>query len=125
MNNSPILSTAPPAVGEVKIMQPERKLTDIFYTCGLIFIAVCCFFIPLSSSLMGASAALFSLFWILSGRIVKLPELLRENPLALLALLLFGLMCAALFYGPASVEDSLSALKKYRELLFSWWSYRC
>lgn len=93
------------------------KLTSRIETVGLYSLIVSCFFIPFSSSLMGATTTLALICWILSGKIKNLPHLLRTNALVILATALFTLLIAGVFYSSAETGDSLSILKKYRELL--------
>lgn len=85
---------------------------------GVFFVIVTCFFIPLSTSLMGISAGLVVLFWILSGRIFRLPQLLAKSPVSFVSLLLFVLFVVGVFYSPVGYEEALDTLKKYRELVF-------
>ncbi len=76
-----------------------------------------CFTIPLSTSLMDLCAALVVLFWLLSGRAMLLPGLVRHSPVVCLAILLFLLFLAGLIPSPAPIRDSFAVLMKYRELL--------
>lgn len=99
-------------------MKLPRKTSEIFYTCGLGATIACCFFIPLSSSIMGGTALLATLFWLCSGRIKNLPQLTRSNPLVIVFFALLIIFAVGLFYSPADLDDSLSIFKKYRELLF-------
>lgn len=93
------------------------KLTSRIESVGLYSLIASCFFIPLSSSLMGATTILALICWIASGKIKELPKLLFTNKLALLSTALFFLFIAGVFYSPAETGDALSALKKYRELI--------
>lgn len=98
-----------------------RKLAhtqSIFDVAGNFFIILCCFFIPFSTSLMGATSILAAVCWILSGRFFSLPQLMQSNKLVFLAVALFLLFIAGLFYSPVPMNEALSTLKKYRELLF-------
>lgn len=98
-----------------------RKLThtrSIFDVAGNFFIILCCFFIPFSTSLMGATAILAACCWILSGRVFSLPRLMMDNKLVFLAISLFLLLAAGLFYTPVPLSEALSILKKYRELIY-------
>ncbi len=76
-----------------------------------------CFTIPLSTSLMDLCSALVVLFWLLSGRAMLLPRLVRQNPVACLATLLFLYFLAGLIPSPAPIRESFAVLMKYRELL--------
>ena len=49
---------------------------------------------------------------------MKLPQIIRNSPVSLVALLLFLLFVIGLAYSPADLADGLSNLKKYRELIF-------
>lgn len=93
------------------------KLTSRIETVGLYSLIASCFFIPFSSSLMGATTILALVCWILSGKIAELPHLLRSDKLVFLATTLFTLLIAGVFYSPAETAEALSILKKYRELL--------
>jgi O-antigen ligase len=98
-----------------------KKLTHLrskVNTAGIFFIILSCFFIPFSTSLMGATATLAAVCWLLSGKVFTLPQLMWSNKLVGLAITLFLLLIAGLVYTPASLEDALSFLKKYRELLY-------
>lgn len=68
--------------------------------------------------MMGATATLALIFWVLSGELARLPHLCREHLSAALALLLFLLLAVSTFFSAAPSDESLSVLKKYRELLY-------
>ena len=93
------------------------KLTTRIESVGLYSLIASCFFIPFSSSLMGATTILAFICWVVSGKVKELPQLLLTNKLTLLASALFLLLVAGVFYSPAETGDALSALKKYRELI--------
>lgn len=98
-----------------------NKLTQLrskANSAGVFFIILSCFFIPFSTSLMGAAAALAAVFWLLSGKLFSLPKLMCSNPLVGLAIILFLLLVAGLVTTPAPLDDALAFLKKYRELLY-------
>lgn len=76
-----------------------------------------CFCIPLSTSLMDLCSVLVVLFWLLSGKALLLPRLLRTQPVMILSIGLFLFFLVALFYSPADPAYSLAVLMKYRELL--------
>lgn len=84
---------------------------------GLYSTIASCFFIPFSSSLMGATTILALLCWFASGKVAELPHLILTNKLVLCAIGLFLLLIAGIFYSPVETIDALSSLKKYRELL--------
>ena len=94
------------------------RTRSIFDVGGNFSIILCCFFIPFSTSLMGATAILAACCWVLSGRVFSLPRLMVSNKLVFLAIALFLLFVAGLFYSPVPITDALACLKKYRELLF-------
>lgn len=98
-------------------MMNTSKLTNRIESVGLYSLIASCFFIPFSSSLMGATTILALLCWLVSGKVRELPQLLLSSTLALLSTALFLLLVAGLFYTPAETGDALSALKKYRELI--------
>ncbi|MFW2364993.1 MAG: O-antigen ligase family protein, partial [Desulforhopalus sp.] len=99
-------------------MRIPESIRNKFHTAGLFFVVACCLFIPLSSSIMGGTAILACLCWIISGRAFSLPRLMFSNIHLLLAVTLFILLSAGVYYSPADLSTSLSTLKKYRELLF-------
>jgi O-antigen ligase len=99
----------------MKKLAHARSNIDV---AGNFFIILCCFFIPFSTSLMGATAVLAACCWILSGRLFSLPRLMIDNTLVLLAIVLFLLLVAGLFYAPVPMDEALSTLKKYRELIY-------
>jgi len=99
------------------MLNEREQRTGILVNCGVFFVILTCFSIPLSTSLMGLSSSLVLLFWILSGRFFKLPQLLSTSPVALLSFILFILFIVGMSYSPVSYEESFKTLLKYRELL--------
>lgn len=89
-----------------------------FESAGIFFLVAACFFIPLSSAMMGATSVLACVCWLFSGKVTSLPRLMLTHIPVLLATLLFLLLIGGLFYSPVEIGESLSYLKKYRELLF-------
>lgn len=85
---------------------------------GIYSIIAGCFFIPLSTTLMGIFGALVLLFWITSGGVARWPRLVRQSPLTAAATILIILFAAGILYSPAPWEESLDIFKKYRELFF-------
>lgn len=85
---------------------------------GMYSIIACCFFIPLSTTLMGIFGALVLLCWIISGCLARWPQLLRQSPLNAAATILIVLFIAGMFYSPAPWEEVIDIFKKYRELFF-------
>ncbi len=100
------------------MLNKREKTRGFLVNSGVFFVIVTCFFIPLSTSVMGLSAGLVVLFWILSGRIFNLPQLLMKCPVSFFSFFLFLLFCIGVFYSPVSYEESFDTLKKYRELIF-------
>jgi len=100
------------------MLNKHRKATEFSVNIGVFFIILTCFFIPLSTSIMGLSASLVVLFWILSGRFFQLPQLLMNSPVSFISLLLFLLFVIGLIYTPVNLEEAFHTLMKYRELLF-------
>lgn len=99
-------------------MRKLARTQTLFDTAGTFFIILCCFFIPFSTSLMGATSILAAACWVLSGRIFSLPRLMLDNKPVFLAVVLFLLLIVGLFYSPLPMNEALAGLKKYRELLF-------
>ncbi len=85
---------------------------------GSYVLIAACFFIPLSTSLMGLFAALVVLFWLGSGNFKDIGALFKSSPISAASILLFLVFIAGLFYSPASLEEGIDALKKYRELIY-------
>lgn len=95
----------------------RSQLRNYIEVTGLYSLIASCFFIPLSSSLMGATTIIALICWIVSGKAAELPRLMFSNVLVFFAIALFLLLIAGVFYSTADTFDSLSTLKKYRELL--------
>ncbi len=87
-------------------------------TAGIFCTILSCFFIPLSTSLMGATAALAAVFWVLSGDVFSLPQLMKKNVSVGLAIALFLLLIVGVSYSPTPLPNALEILKKYRELVY-------
>ncbi|MFH0781312.1 MAG: O-antigen ligase family protein [Pseudomonadota bacterium] len=87
-------------------------------TAGIFCIILSCFFIPFSTSLMGTTAILATIFWLLSGNVFSLFRLMGRNISVSLAIALFLLLSIGVVYSPAPLNDSLLFLKKYRELVY-------
>lgn len=96
----------------------KGNLTNRLNTAAIFLTIGACFFIPFSSSLMGATSILACVFWLLSGKVLSLPRLMMHHIPVLLAVLLFLLLIGGIFYSPSNMGDALSTLKKYRELIF-------
>ena len=96
----------------------NSRFCQFFTVTGMYAVIATCFFIPLSTSLMDFFAVLMFCCWILSGKILELPQLLKRSPVALIAVLLFVLFLISILYSPADVLYALEYLKKYRKLIF-------
>lgn len=99
-------------------MRKLGQFRNMTKTAGIFCVVLCCFFIPFSTSLMGATATLAVVFWLLSGDVLTLPRLLGQNVSVLLAIALFLLLIIGVTYSPAPLSDALAFLKKYRELVY-------
>lgn len=99
------------------VKQKGRKRT-FFLNAGHYFTALTCFFIPLSTSLLGIFSGLTVLCWLFSGNFLQTTSLTVRRPFAFVSALLFLLFIIGVFYSPVPIEDSLDILKKYRELAF-------
>ncbi len=84
---------------------------------GAFFVLLACFFTPLSTSLLAICSLVAVLVWLLSGGLSDLPRVLQNHPPAILALLLFALMCLGILYSSAEPLQAFDTLRKYRELL--------
>lgn len=99
-------------------MANQSVMASRLNKAGAYSIVACCFFIPLSTSLMGAFGGLVLLFWIISGRITRLPQLIRISRLAAVSTIMIFLFIVGMIYSPAPWEEILDVFKKYRELFF-------
>lgn len=102
----------------LKKMTWRKSTQNSLNTASVYCTICCCFFIPLSSALMGAFAVAAFVFWIFSGKVSTIPLILKKSVPSLFAFSLFFLLTAGLFYSPEPLSDAASTLKKYRELLF-------
>lgn len=99
-------------------MQKTKYYSNIANTAGIFCVALSCFFIPFSTSLMGATASLAAIFWLLSGDVKSLPQLMKKNVSVTLVIALCILLIIGLTYSPIPINDSLAVLKKYRKLAY-------
>ncbi len=99
-------------------MRQKKSFRDRLINAGLVSILATCFFIPLSTSLMGLFAVLTLVFWIGSGRVLDYPRLILRNPVVFLSSLLFLLFALGLLYTPVPFREAVQTLTKYRGLLF-------
>ncbi len=100
------------------MMNRKEKASGFLVNCGVFCAIATCFFIPLSTSLMGLFSTLVVLFWVISGRIFSIHKLLAASPVSCMSLLLFTLFVIGMLYTPADQETALETLAKYRELIF-------
>jgi len=100
------------------MLSQREKMADFLVACGNFCIIATCFFIPLSTSLMGLFACLVVVFWVLSGRFFSIHRLLAHSPVSCMSLVLFFLFVIGIFYSPVDYQVSLQTLAKYRELVF-------
>ncbi len=96
----------------------SSSLYQFFFSAGLFFLYLCCFFLPVSSSAMTISSAGMVLCWLLCREYKKLPQLIRTNRILWPPLLLFAMLFIGLFYSSAGWQESLVIFKKYRELFY-------
>jgi len=75
------------------------------------------FTIPVSTALDSILVGLLVALWILAADYKEKWRQIKNNPLALLSLGLFGLLVLGLFYGESNSWDGLRYLSKYKELL--------
>ncbi len=87
-------------------------------TAGIFCVVLSCFFMPFSTSLMGVTATLAAVFWLLSGDFSSLPQLMQKNVSVSLAITLFLLLVIGLTYSPVPLNDSLDILRKYRKIIY-------
>jgi O-antigen ligase len=73
--------------------------------------------IPISTALDNLLLPLLVLLWLASGGFAGKWALVRRNPVALLAILLFVWLLAGMSYAAVPVGERLGVLGKYRELL--------
>lgn len=99
-------------------MHSRNKIQHALHSLGIYCVIISCFFIPFSTSMMGAFSVAACGFWILSGRILSLPHLLTRNKPVLISVILFLLLAIGVSYSPVTPEEGFSVLKKYRELIF-------
>ncbi len=99
-------------------MRKINYFQNLTSTAGTFCIVLTCFFIPFSTSLMGTTAILATVFWLLSGKIFSLPRLMNRNVSMSLAIALFLMLFIGVAYSPAPLNDALAYLNKYRELVY-------
>ena len=88
-----------------------------FVRAGALFSALLMLTVPFSTTISIAMSFLVFACWLLSSQCRTLPHLLRSNPVAASAMLLYGLFLIGTLYGDSGTNGSMSMLRKYRELL--------
>ena len=76
------------------------------------------FSVPISTALDNVLLFLVLLLWLLGGDYRRKLAQIRENPVAVAALALFGLLILGGFYGYGDRHDALNYLGKYVDILF-------
>ena len=71
---------------------------------------------PFSTSIPIIITGILFVLWLISGQFLNLPSVLKNLPIATLALILFGLLFIGISYSSVSVKAGLSIWGKYREL---------
>lgn len=94
------------------------KQKNLLTTAALYSAALSCLALPLSTAMVSLFSTLTILLWLLSGKFLETPGLLKKNPVVLVSTTLFVLFIVGVLYSSAQIDESLSYLKKYRELLF-------
>ncbi len=99
-------------------MKPTAKISAAAATTGGYAVILTCLVLPLSTSLISLFSVLAFLCWLLSQKYTTLPQQLTDHPTVLCAMLLFMLLLIGICYSPASFDEALRTLAKYRELLW-------
>ncbi len=86
-------------------------------SAGFIFLCLSCFFLPLSPSMIALFSVLVIISWAISGCYRTLPITLKNYPVSVISFALFFLIIAASSYSPATLDEALYTMKKYREFL--------
>jgi O-antigen ligase len=75
------------------------------------------FSIPLSTALDNVLSAVILLLWLVSGGYAQKLHVIRNNPVAMAALVLFALTLVGLIWSIGPIEDGLLFVRKYSNLL--------
>ncbi|MGR9108926.1 MAG: O-antigen ligase family protein [Gammaproteobacteria bacterium] len=89
---------------------------DPLIRAGALFSAALMLTVPLSTAVSIVMGFLVFGCWIFAARYRELPMLVRHNPVAASALLLYALLILGTTYGETPFRDSLLIVNKYREL---------
>jgi len=93
-----------------------RPLQQTLLTFGGISTAALILSIPFSTSIAIIITGILLAIWLLSAQFLTLPALLKNNPIAVCAMLLLALFFIGISYSSATVNEALSICSKYREL---------
>ncbi len=94
------------------------KIHEMANKTGGIFTALFIVSIYLSTSLSTILSVVLGLLWLVSGQFISLPKLLKNYPVALWSLLLYGCFIAGMSYGNAESSEAVTMIIKYRKLFF-------
>ncbi len=94
----------------------NRFQTLITHTGGVLSVLLI-LSIPFFTSIAIVITGLLLLLWLLSCQFFSLTELLKQNPIALSALLIIGYLLVGVMYSSASFRESINIWLKYREFL--------
>jgi O-antigen ligase len=95
-----------------------EKIRVLAIKTGGIFTAFFIVAIYFSTSLTVILSVIVGLLWLLSGKFIDLPKILKQYPVAAWSLALFGCFIVGVSYGSATQNDALAMVNKYRELFF-------
>ncbi len=95
----------------------ENRFQTLVTHTGGVLSALLILSIPFSTSIAIVLTGLLLMLWLLSSQFISLAELLKQNLIALSALLLIGYLLIGVTYSSASLEDSIDIWYKYREFL--------
>ncbi len=96
----------------------RKNKKDFFYNAAIFSVIATCLVLPFATSLLSLFSILVFLFWLLSGKFLELPLLIKTNSVVFFSFFLMVLFAVGVIYSPAELSSSLNTLKKYRELLF-------
>jgi O-antigen ligase len=99
---------------EQSIQPLQRQFMPIAAGAMALFIGAVYF----STSLAIILSAVLGVLWLATAQFLRLPALLRRQPVAAWALILFGCFLIGSGYGSATADEAVSMIKKYRELVF-------
>lgn len=102
----------------IAMLNSRKKITDYFLSAAIVATLASCLVLPFATSMLSLFSTLLLIFWLLSGKFLDLPSLVKTEPVVSVSLLLLILFILGLSYSPTDLPDSLTVLKKYRELIF-------